>query len=176
MTSVVSRGSWAWSVPTAGKRTRTAARRMATPFWSGLDQAASDPIEDKCIQEFALLGRSQAGVTDRSGGAFREMPGLSWPVPRQDAGRHFEVLGQLHPDQMRSQEEQQRGVELAPLNRCLALQHRAEIDAEDVHHLNRGLVGPDRAERFQVSLARLSRDDEELAHACPLLPGFDKFV
>ena len=38
------------------------------------------------------------------------------------------------------------------------------------------LVGPDRAQGLQVRLAGLGGQDHELADACPLFPGLDKFV
>jgi hypothetical protein len=101
-------------------------------------------------------------------------------MARLVAGQHFrrelKVPRQLHVDQVRSQEQQERRIELAAMDRSRPVQQPAEVDAEDVHHLNRRLIGADRAQCLQMRLTRLRGDDEELTNACPLLPGFDKFV
>jgi hypothetical protein len=79
-------------------------------------------------------------------------------------------------DQVWRQEQQERGIELPAMDRSRPVQQRAEIDTEDVHYLNRRFIGSDRAKCLQMRLTRLCRDDEELTNACPLFPGFDKFV
>jgi hypothetical protein len=97
-------------------------------------------------------------------------------VARQHCGSEFEVAGQLHLHQLGSQEQEQGGIELTPLDRSRAFEMRPEIEAEDIDHLHRRIVSADRTQSLEVSLAGLSGDDEELADACPLLPGLDKFV
>jgi hypothetical protein len=97
-------------------------------------------------------------------------------VAGQHFGRERKVARQLHLDQVRRQEQQERSIELTAVDRSRPVQQPAEVDAENVHHLNGCLIGSDRAQRLQMCLTRLRRDDEELTNACPLLPGFDKFV
>jgi hypothetical protein len=97
-------------------------------------------------------------------------------VAGKHAGGNLKVGGQVHPDQVRSKIEHQGGVELAPLYGGGTLEQRAEIETEDVHHLYRCLIGPDRAERFQVGFTRLGGQNQEFRDACPVLPGLDKFI
>jgi hypothetical protein len=101
---------------------------------------------------------------------------MAGPVASQCSGGQLEVPRQVHPDQLGRQEQEERGVELTTVDRHGAVQQAAEIDAEDVDHLDGGFIGADGAQRLQMDLAGLGGDDEELANACPLLPGFDKFV
>jgi hypothetical protein len=101
------------------------------------------------------------------------MPGL---VAGEHRGWKLEVAGQLHLHQLRREKQEQGGVQLSALNRRRPLQQRAELNAEDVDHLHSCRIGADGAERFEVGLARLSSNNEELPDACPLLPGLDKFV
>ena len=62
-------------------------------------------------------------------------------------------------------------VDLAALNgRVGKIQEIAEIEREHVDHLNGGAVGTDGAERLEVGFAPLGGQDDELPHACPLLP------
>jgi hypothetical protein len=97
-------------------------------------------------------------------------------ISGQLAARQIEVLGQFHLDQMRCQEEQEGRIQLSALDRRGSVQQAAEIHAEDVHHLDGCFVGADGAQCLEVCLTGLRSDDEELTDACPLLPGFDKFV
>ena len=101
---------------------------------------------------------------------------MSRPVAGKHAGGELEVPGQVHADQVRRQIEHQGGVELASLYRGGTLEQRAEIEAEDVYHLDRCLIGPDRAERLQVCFTRLGGENQEFLDACPVLPGLDKFI
>src|SRR5919107_4018466 len=124
------------SWPTAGKRAKTPARRMRTPMTSGFGQAAADPVENKCIQSVAFLCGCQAGVPHRSGRPFREVPGLSWTKAREHSGCYGKIRGQVHPDQVRRQIQEEGGIELAPMNRSRPVEEFAEVHAEDVHHLD----------------------------------------
>jgi hypothetical protein len=99
---------------------------------SGSDQALADPLEDKCIQALPLLGGCEGGISDRSGRALREPPALSWAVTRDYAGRELEVLGQIHSHQVGSEVEQERGVELATLDRGGAVEELTETVASSV--------------------------------------------
>src|SRR5687767_7275961 len=101
------------------------------------------------------------------------MPGT---VARQHAGSELDVTGQLHLDEVRRQKQHQGSIQLTSLNRRGSLEQRCEIEAEDVDHLNGGLIGPDGTECFEMSLAGLSRQDQELSYSCPLLPRLDKFI
>ncbi len=58
----------------------------------------------------------------------------------------------------------------------LTLEQRLEIEAKDIHHLYRGLVGPDGAERFQMCVARLGGENQKFPDACPRFPRLDKFI
>ena len=98
------------------------------------------------------------------------------PVAREHGGGQVEIPGHLHADQVRRQVEHQRSVQLAALNRCRALQERPEVQAENVDHLYAGLIGPNGAQRLEVGLAGLCRQDNELPNSCPLFPGLDKFI
>ena len=104
------------------------------------------------------------------------MSTLAWTVPGQHGGRELEILSQVHSNQVRCKKEKEGRVQLPALDGRMPLQQRAKLDSEDIHHLDRGFVGPERAEGFQMCFAGLSSDDEELPDACPLFPGLDKFV
>jgi hypothetical protein len=143
---------------------------------SGFDQAGADPIENESIQDLALLGGGEGGESNRTGRARRQVAALSWPISGRLARWKSVILRQIHADQLRRQEQEQRSIQLPALNRRRPFQEIAEIEAEDIDDQYFRLIGPNRAERFQVAFARLRGEDEELADACPLLPRFDKFV
>lgn len=79
-------------------------------------------------------------------------------------------------DQLWCKEQKKGRIQLTAVDRGRAVQQRAEVHAEDVHHLNGGFVGANGAQCLEVGLAGLRGNNDELADACPLLPGFDKFV
>lgn len=88
----------------------------------------------------------------------------------------IEVAGPLHVHQVRREVEHEGGIQLTPLNWGGALQLRPEVQTEDVHDLYSRLIGSNGAERFQVCLTGLGRENQKLAYACPLLPRLDKFI
>jgi hypothetical protein len=101
---------------------------------------------------------------------------VPWPVTGKHTGREIEVLRESHIHEMGRQVEHERGIQFSTLHRSPALQQRTEFEAEDVDHLNRGLIGPDGAERLQMCLAGLRGKDQEFSDSCPLLPRLDKFI
>jgi two-component system nitrogen regulation sensor histidine kinase NtrY len=101
------------------------------------------------------------------------MPGT---VAREHAGSEVDVTGKLHLYEVRREKQHQGSIQLTSLNRRGPLEQRPEIEAEDVDHLNRGLIGPDGADCFEMGLAGLSRQNQELSYSCPLFPRLDKFI
>jgi hypothetical protein len=143
---------------------------------SGWDQTATDPVENKSIQHFALLGAGQAGKSDRAGRPGRKMAALSRTVPSHQAGGQRKVLSEIHPHQLGREEKKQGSVQLAPLDGRRSLQQRAKIETEDVDDLHLCLVCPNRTQGLEMPFAGLGGQDEEFSNACPLLPRLDKFV
>jgi len=102
---------------------------------------------------------------------------VSRTIAAEHLGSDREIARDLHMDQVGGEKEHERGVQLATVDGGAgALQQGAELEAEDVDDLHRGLVGPDGTQRLQVRLAGLGGEDHELPDACPPLPGLDKFV
>jgi hypothetical protein len=140
-------------------------------------EAAADAVENKSIQALPLLGRGQTGIPDRARRALGQASAVSRLVAAQHFGSKLEILGQFHANEVWCQEQEQRRIELTTMDRSRRpVQQFAEVDTEDVHHLDRRFIGSDRAQRLQMRLTRLRSDDEELTNACPLFPRFDKFV
>ena len=90
--------------------------------------------------------------------------------------REIEVARPFHVYQVWREVEHEGGIQLTPLNRGGALQQRPEIQAEDIHDLDSRLLGSNGAERFQMRLTGLGRENQKFAYACPLLPRLDKFI
>src|SRR5688500_11384011 len=101
LTSFVSRVSFAGAWAAGCTRSRTAAVRMATPVTSGRYQAAANPFENKCIQDLALLGGCQAGVTDGARRPGREVSAVPGAIAGEHAGGELKVLCSVHADQVR---------------------------------------------------------------------------
>jgi hypothetical protein len=67
-------------------------------------------------------------------------------------------------------------VTVRPAGYRVAAQQVPEIEPEDVHGVHLRVLGPDRAQRFEVRLVGQRREQEEVAHASTSLPRVDKFV
>src|SRR4051812_50108365 len=80
---------------------------MATPMESGLDQTATDPVEDKSIQALALLGGGEAGKSNRAGGAGGKVAGLSAPEARCPGRRQSKSPRPIPLAQPGSQKQEQ---------------------------------------------------------------------
>src|SRR5438309_359024 len=107
------------------------------------------------------LASADSGVRSRV--AARRVDGLveGLPVAAEQLRGDREVARELHMDQLGREVEQQGGVQLAALDRRPgALQQGPEVEAEHVDHLHSGIVGPDRAERLEVGVAGLGREDD----------------
>ncbi len=87
------------------------------------------------------------------------------------------IAGKLHPDQFGGQVQYQGRVELAAMNRpARPVEDAAELEGEDIHHLDPGAVGHDRTQGFLMGLVRLRREDGEGLDPRSLFPGLDELV
>ena len=153
-------------------------RGHAIRLTSGSGQAAADAIEDESIQKLPLLGGGEAGIAHRAGRALRQPPAVARPVAREHAraSARSPAPAPCGPAPARGRagaryRARRRGSVPAGCSSS-----GAEIEAEDVDHLDGGLLGADGAQRLEVGLARLRGEDDELPDACPVFPGLDKFV
>src|SRR6059036_2159562 len=70
----------------------------------GAEHSRRDPLVNHLIQALALLPGGERGPAERAGGQLRERPDRA-AVPRALARRQDEVLGALHPHELRGEVE-----------------------------------------------------------------------